>query len=115
MVGSLSVPPPRFARGTVLLARHSPRLEFLCKAVCFIAPIQVATVDGELCLQKTNSHLPSIDVARSAGVKYKVRTEPVELTPRRKPYLQPGQPLVQFLNLTPVSYTHLTLPTSDLV
>jgi len=24
-----SVPPPRFARGTVLIARHSPRLEFL--------------------------------------------------------------------------------------
>jgi len=32
MVGSSSVPPPRFARGTVLIARHSPRLEFLCKA-----------------------------------------------------------------------------------
>ena len=28
-----SVPPPRFARGTVLIARHSPRLEFLCKAL----------------------------------------------------------------------------------
>ena len=27
-----SVPSGRFARGTVLIARHSPRLEFLCKA-----------------------------------------------------------------------------------
>jgi len=33
MVGSLSVAPPRFAHGTVLIARHSPRLKFLCKAV----------------------------------------------------------------------------------
>jgi len=32
MVGSLRVPSGRFARGTVLIARHSPRLEFLCKA-----------------------------------------------------------------------------------
>jgi len=28
----LSVPSGRFARGTVLTARHSPRLEFLCNA-----------------------------------------------------------------------------------
>ena len=33
IIVSWRVPPPRFARGTVLIARHSPRLEFLCKAL----------------------------------------------------------------------------------
>ena len=30
----------RFARGTVLIARHSPRLEFLCKVVVGRASIR---------------------------------------------------------------------------